>query len=65
MDDTQVTLITGASSGIGRETAIRLSKSCRLLLHGRDISRLEETRRLCHAPDSHVCWPLDLQWLHH
>ncbi|OZI60275.1 SDR family NAD(P)-dependent oxidoreductase [Bordetella genomosp. 11] len=61
MDDTPYTLITGASSGIGRETAIRLSKSSRLVLHGRDADRLEETRRLCENADAHLCWPMDLR----
>jgi NAD(P)-dependent dehydrogenase (short-subunit alcohol dehydrogenase family) len=61
MDDTLVTLITGASSGIGRETAIRLSASRRLLLLGRDAGRLDETRRACVSPQQHICLPLDLQ----
>lgn len=55
------TLITGASSGIGRDTAIRLSASFRLILHGRDKARLEETRLRCDSPESHVPWDLDLR----
>jgi len=55
------TLITGASSGIGRDTAIRLSESCRLILHGRDKARLEETRLRCASPESHFQWDLDLR----
>jgi len=54
------TLITGASSGIGRVTAVRLSSERSLILHGRDQARLEETRRLCEAPERHVLWPFDL-----
>lgn len=55
------TLITGSSSGIGRQTAIHLSKSRRLILHGRDMARLEETKRLCFCPDHHIVWDLDLK----
>jgi NAD(P)-dependent dehydrogenase (short-subunit alcohol dehydrogenase family) len=53
------TLITGASSGIGRAIAVRLSGSRSLILHGRDLARLEETRRLCLGAD-HVLWTCDL-----
>lgn len=53
-------LLTGASSGIGRDMAISLSRHRRLILNGRDTDRLEETRALCHAPDQHICWPFDL-----
>src|SRR5690348_16247846 len=55
------TLITGASSGIGRETAIRLSRRYKLILHGRDATRLAETRHLCASADSHLEWVLDFQ----
>jgi NAD(P)-dependent dehydrogenase (short-subunit alcohol dehydrogenase family) len=54
------TLITGASSGIGRAIAVRLSPTRPLILHGRDRVRLEQTRLLCSAPERHVLWQLDL-----
>ncbi len=54
------TLVTGASAGIGRAIAIRLSVEGKLILHGRDTGRLEETRRLCHG-DGHLLWPYDLK----
>ena len=55
------TLLTGSSSGIGREMAIHLSGDHRLILHGRDGTRLEETRRACERPDSHLVWRYDLR----
>jgi NAD(P)-dependent dehydrogenase (short-subunit alcohol dehydrogenase family) len=55
------TLITGASSGIGRRIAVQLSQSRRLVIHGRDPHRLLETRALCHGPDEHLCWNADLR----
>jgi NAD(P)-dependent dehydrogenase (short-subunit alcohol dehydrogenase family) len=43
-------LITGASSGLGRQIAIDLARGgARLILNGRDMSKLEETRSLCEA----------------
>ncbi len=53
-------LVTGASSGIGRATAIRLSKSYPLLLGGRDEARLKETRELCDNEGNHFFWKYDL-----
>lgn len=41
------TLITGASSGVGRELAIYLSKSRYLILNGRNEERLLNTRDAC------------------
>ena len=54
-------MVTGASSGVGREIALHLSRSRRLVLNGRDHSRLAETRALCQRPEEHLLWPLDLQ----
>ena len=42
-----LTLVTGASSGIGREIAIQLSASRSVLIHGRDQLRLNETLAVC------------------
>lgn len=52
-------LVTGASSGIGRALAVRLSEERRLILHGRNVAQLEETRQLCHG-DDHLIWAHDL-----
>lgn len=54
------TLVTGASSGIGREIAIRLSGSRNVLIHGRDNFRLSETLSSC-RPGQHVAWSYDLE----
>jgi NAD(P)-dependent dehydrogenase (short-subunit alcohol dehydrogenase family) len=54
-------LITGASSGIGRAIAVRLSNEYRLVLHGRDAQRLEDTRSRCVQPDRHLTWSYDLR----
>lgn len=53
-------LITGASSGIGRAIAIRLSTEFPLILHGRDSGRLMDTLSLCHEPEKHSSWSFDL-----
>ena len=53
-------LVTGASSGIGRETAILLSRlGARLALAGRNETRLEETRAALEGR-SHEVAPFDL-----
>jgi len=53
-------LITGASSGLGREMAIRLSAGRRLVLAGRNAERLEAVRAACDEPDRHLLWRCDL-----
>jgi NAD(P)-dependent dehydrogenase (short-subunit alcohol dehydrogenase family) len=46
----QIILVTGASSGIGRKTAIDLSNlGAKLILVGRDLVKLTETVKLCKA----------------
>lgn len=61
MDPVPATLITGASSGLGRASALRLSRERTLILHGRSLDRLEETRHLCSSPERHLLWPFDLK----
>ena len=56
-------LVTGASSGIGRETAVLLSAlHARLVLTGRDSARLEQTLQLL-SGTGHRCEPFDLNCL--
>lgn len=52
------TLITGASSGVGRQLAIYLSKKHKLILNGRNEIRLNETKERC--KNDPVLWPFDL-----
>ena len=59
MAEMTYTLVTGASSGIGRSIAIELSKTDNLILHGRNRQKLEETARLCMG-GNHVIWTCDL-----
>ena len=51
-------LITGASSGVGKELAIRLSEHYPLILNGRNIDRLEDTRKKC--KQEALVWAYDL-----
>ncbi len=44
------TIITGASSGLGKELAILFSQDGHVILSGRDANKLEATRLLCKDP---------------
>lgn len=57
---TECVLITGASSGIGRQCAIELSHDYRLVLCARNEQELEKTRLLCSSSEQHFLLPLDL-----
>ena len=55
------TLITGASSGIGRAIALRLAGERSVILHGRDGVRLDETASLCPETAKRLVWRCDLE----
>lgn len=54
----EYTLVTGASSGVGRELAIYLSKTRNLILSGRNEERLKETQAACEHEA--LVWSYDL-----
>jgi NAD(P)-dependent dehydrogenase (short-subunit alcohol dehydrogenase family) len=57
----KLVLVTGASSGIGRATAVVLSRmGARLILAGRRIAALEETLAATENRADHICSTFDL-----
>ena len=56
----ECTLVSGASSPLGRAIAVRLSRSRRLILHGRNADALQQTRAACELPERHAIWNCDL-----
>ncbi len=53
-------LITGASSGMGREMAIRFSEQYRVIVNGRNLERLQETISMCQNAEQQLIWQYDL-----
>jgi len=60
MEKKSYILITGASSGIGREIAIQLSEQYSIVIHGRDTERLQQTLKACNPKREHLIWEYDL-----
>jgi NAD(P)-dependent dehydrogenase (short-subunit alcohol dehydrogenase family) len=58
-EPTKYTLITGASSGIGRAIAVRLSQERNVILNGRDAAKLAETKSLCAPGNGQLAWAFD------
>jgi NAD(P)-dependent dehydrogenase (short-subunit alcohol dehydrogenase family) len=55
----EYTLVTGASSGIGEAVARRISHAGRVILHGRDVERLQALRLELQNRDDHLIWRQD------
>jgi NAD(P)-dependent dehydrogenase (short-subunit alcohol dehydrogenase family) len=54
-------IITGASSGIGRQTAVTCSQmGARVVLIARNTDRLNETLALMQSPENHLVYSFDL-----
>jgi len=60
VDKKSFVLVTGASSGIGRQIAIRLSATYNVVLNGRDMERLLTTKEKCSNTFEQVIFPMDL-----
>jgi len=60
IESTNFALITGASSGVGRAISAHLSQEGNLILHGRNLHRLEETKSFCSATKNQIIWQFDL-----
>ena len=60
--ENKVIWITGASSGIGEELAIQLSRSrAKIVLSARNKEALEQTLNKMNQPENHLVLPLDLE----
>jgi NAD(P)-dependent dehydrogenase (short-subunit alcohol dehydrogenase family) len=59
----QFILLTGASSGIGKCIALKLSEKYNIILVGRDENKLTETLKQCSSIHEHVILKLDLSKL--
>lgn len=60
MENKEYVLVTGASSGIGKEIAIQLSNKYNIILNGRNSERLNEAKSNCKEGD-HKIWQFDLK----
>lgn len=58
--NTNYLLITGASSGIGKEIAIQLSEYYNIVLCGRNSAILEQVKLACSDRNMHLIWEFDL-----
>lgn len=61
MEKKQFVLVTGATSGIGKEIAIQLSNDYNIVLHGRNLEKLNEVESLCSKKESTLIWSCNLE----
>jgi NAD(P)-dependent dehydrogenase (short-subunit alcohol dehydrogenase family) len=61
MEKKQFVLVTGTTSGIGKEIAIQLSNDYNVVLHGRNLEKLKEVERFCNKKNSALIWLCDLE----
>ena len=54
-------LITGSSSGIGRQIAIQLSKNNNVIISGTKLSELKKTKKLCSKNNNIIIWQYDFK----
>ncbi len=57
----QFVLVTGATSGIGKEIAIQLSNNYNVLLHGRNSEKLSTVESLCNTQNITLKWLNNLE----
>lgn len=60
MNDKPYVLVTGASSGIGKIIATKLSENYNVVLHGRNEERLNQAKMDCDGGNNHLIWIADL-----
>jgi NAD(P)-dependent dehydrogenase (short-subunit alcohol dehydrogenase family) len=56
MEKKQFVLVTGATSGIGKEIAIQLSNNYNLVLHARNLEKLNDVGVLCNPANTILKW---------
>lgn len=61
MEKKQFVLVTGATSGIGKEIAIQLSNNYNVVLHGRNLDKLNDVGVQCNPDKITLKWYNDLE----
>ncbi|MEG2070282.1 MAG: SDR family oxidoreductase [Bacteroidales bacterium] len=61
MNSNKYLFVTGASSGIGREMAVKFSENYPVIVSGKNKERLEQTLQMCSNKHQHLIWQYDLE----
>lgn len=61
MDSNGYILVTGATSGIGKEVAIQLSQNYPIIFHGRSEEKLNDVHSLLNSSKEHLPFEYDLE----